>query len=54
MLVTVRYPTGFEPTIPFDSSNQMASNLVCRYRGPVPIDLFRSLILTSSITEICM
>ena len=39
-IATIRpYPTGFKPA----RSNQIASNSVCRYRGP--IDLYCSLIL---------
>ena len=44
-------PTGFKPTITFGRSNQIASNSVCRYRGPIPIDLFCSLIFMPSVTE---
>ena len=33
-------------------SNQIASNSVCRWRGPIPIDLFCSLIFMPSIKEI--
>ena len=33
-------------------SNQIASNSVYRWRGPIPIDLFSSLIFMPSITEI--
>ena len=32
-------------------SNQIASNSVCRYRGPIPIDLFCSLIFMPSIEQ---
>ena len=48
----VRYPTGFKPAITLVRSNQIASNSVCRYRGPIPIDLYCSLIFMTSITEI--
>ena len=48
----VRYPTGFKPAITLGRSNQIASNSVCRYRGPIPIDLYCSLILVPSVTEI--
>ena len=33
-------------------SNQIASNSVCKYRGPIPIDWFCSLNFISSVTEI--
>ena len=48
----VRYPTGFKLAITLGRSNQIASNSVCRYRGPIPIDLYCSLISMTSVTEI--
>ena len=48
----VRYPTGFKPAITLGRSNQIASNSICRYRGPIPIDLYCSLISMTSVTEI--
>ena len=48
----VRYPTWFKPNITFCRSNQIASNSVCRQRGPIPIYLFCSLIFMPSVTEI--
>ena len=48
----VRYPTGFKPAITLGRSNQIASNSVCRYRGPILIDLYCSLIFMPSVTEI--
>ena len=48
----VRYPTGFKPAISLGRSNQIASNSVCRYRGPISIDLYCSLIFMLSVTEI--
>ena len=48
----VRYPTGFKPFITLGRSNQITSKSVCRYRGPIPIDLFCSLIFMPFVTEI--
>ena len=48
----VRYPTGFKPAITFCRSNQIASNSVCRWRGPISIYLFCWLIFMQSVTEI--
>ena len=48
----VRYPTGFKPAITFCRSNQIALNSVCRWRGPISIYLFCSLIFMQSVTEI--
>ena len=50
----VRYPTGFKLTITLGRSNQIASNSVCKYKGPIPIDLFCSLIFMQSVTEILL
>ena len=44
--------TGFKPSITLGRSNQIASNSVCRYRGPIPIDLLCSLIFMPFVTEI--
>ena len=46
--INVRYPTGFKPAITLGR----ASNSVCRCRGPIPIDLYCSLIFMPSVTEI--
>ena len=45
-------PKRFKPAITFCRSNQIASNSVCRWRGPVSIYLFCSLIFMQSVTEI--
>ena len=45
----VRYPTGFKPAITLGMSNQITSNSVYRYRGPIPIDLYCSLIFSYAI-----
>ena len=50
-IATFDTPTGFKPAITFCRSNQIASNSVCRWRGPIPIDLFCSLIFMPSVTE---
>ena len=42
----VRYPTGFKLAITLGS--------VCKYKGPIPIDLFCSLIFMQSVTEILL
>ena len=43
-------PTWFKLNITFCKSYEIASNLVCRWRGPIPIDLFCSLIFMPSVT----
>ena len=48
----MRYPLGFKTTISSCRSNQIASNSVCRWRGPISIYLFCSLIFMQSVTEI--
>ena len=48
----VRYPLGFKTTISSCRSNQIASNSVCRWRGPISIYLLCSLIFMQSVTEI--
>ena len=45
-------PQGFKPAITFCTSNQIASNSVCRWRGPISIYVFCSLIFMQSVTEI--
>ena len=45
-------PLGFKTTISSCKSNQIASNSVCRWRGPISIYLFCSLIFMPSVTEI--
>ena len=47
-----RYPTGFKPAITLGRSNKIASNSVCRYTGPITIDLFCSLVFMPFVTEI--
>ena len=48
----VRYPPRFKTAITLGRSNQIASNSACTYRGPIPIDLFCSLIFMPSVTKI--
>ena len=47
----VRYPTGFKPVITLGRS-QLQIRFLGTYRGPIPIDLFCSLIFMPSVTEI--
>ena len=47
----MHYDTGINLHGP-GRSNQIASNSVCKERGPLPINLFCSLIVMSSLSEI--
>ena len=51
-IATFDTPPGSNPPITFCRSNQIASNSVCRWRGPISIYLFCSLIFMQSVTEI--